>query len=736
MISSACIFSLLLVVAQSTKPPAFVLNPGKTTYDTLEPFYWELMEDPKGEWAIKDMDLPSTDRLFHPAGKISTLINQSIKAYWIRFRIVNPTDRVMSIGFKSQAAYSKIYINLTDGKWMSLDNGLATPWNSLDGLKLVRFALIVLKPHEEILVIERVGISFFYSLRPSLEYMPVRHLSVVIGYTDQVVKSDYIENETHYFSGIHDSVLFGFLVFVALFNFFFYLIVKEKVYLFFALFTFSLGVGRLNDGFELFHLFFREVPKAYAWISNFVYVPALFFLTYFVRHFLNTKKYYPRLNKFLYNLNFVTLGIELGFVALNSFSSHRHIITVACYLAAVWILYVSNLVTIFLFLKSKTREFVFYGFGIAPAFTFWSLALNIQILYDWLNELYGIRRPGLVLWLAKEWDLIETICITSVVLSFCWILLHQFSELRKEIVRKELEKELERSKLIAQQKVELEMQVQERTADLKKSFENLRSTQAQLIQSEKMASLGELTAGIAHEIQNPLNFVNNFSDVNSDLINELKTEMAKPRERRNESREVEMIDAIMQNIDKISVHGRRAESIVKAMLQHSRKISGQKEPIDINALTNEYLRLAYHGFKAKDQSFSVSTQLDCDPNLGKIDIIPQEIGRVILNLLNNAFYAVSDRKKHETGTYEPLVSIMTRKLDGVAEIIIKDNGNGIPQKYLNKIFQPFFTTKAAGEGTGLGLSLSYDIVKAHGGAITVETKESFGTTMILELPSI
>jgi signal transduction histidine kinase len=250
-----------------------------------------------------------------------------------------------------------------------------------------------------------------------------------------------------------------------------------------------------------------------------------------------------------------------------------------------------------------------------------------------------------------------------------------------------------------------------------------------------MASLGELTAGIAHEIQNPLNFVNNFSDVNSELINELKTEIVKPQENRNQFREAEIIENITQNIDKISVHGKRAECIVKSMLQHSRKIGGQKESIDINALTKEYLRLACHGFRGKDHSLKVSTQTDFDSGIMKIDVIPQEIGRVILNLLNNAFYAVSERQKHESGIYEPTVSVLTRKLDGMAEIIIKDNGTGIPQKNLNKIFQPFFTTKPPGEGTGLGLSLSYDIVKAHGGAITVETKEGVGTTMIVELLS-
>ena len=285
--------------------------------------------------------------------------------------------------------------------------------------------------------------------------------------------------------------------------------------------------------------------------------------------------------------------------------------------------------------------------------------------------------------------------------------------------------ELER--LIAQRTRELS----EKNAELSKTIQELKLTHAQLIQSEKMAGLGELTAGIAHEIQNPLNFVNNFSDVNTELIDEAKQEIDKG----NLNNAKTILDDLKDNQLKINHHGQRADAIVKGMLQHSRASSGQKEPADINALSDEYLRLAYRGLRAKDKSFNATVKTDFDERIGKINIIPQDIGRVVLNLINNAFYAVDEKKKQQPSGYEPTVSVGTRREKNKVEIKVNDNGNGIPQKVLDKIFQPFFTTKPTGQGTGLGLSLSYDIVKAHGGEIIVETAPAQGSEFIIQLPT-
>jgi signal transduction histidine kinase len=267
---------------------------------------------------------------------------------------------------------------------------------------------------------------------------------------------------------------------------------------------------------------------------------------------------------------------------------------------------------------------------------------------------------------------------------------------------------------------------------LESTLSDLKSTQAQLIQSEKMASLGELTAGIAHEIQNPLNFVNNFSEVNKELLIEMKDEIDKG----NIDEVKALANDVIDNEEKINHHGKRADAIVKGMLQHSRRSIGVKEPTDINALCDEYLRLSYHGLRAKDKSFNATMKTDFDESIGNINIIPQDIGRVVLNLLTNAFYVVDEKKKSGVENYQPTVSISTKKTIDKVEIKIIDNGKGIPENIVDKIFQPFFTTKPTGQGTGLGLSLSYDIVKAHNGELKVDTKEGERTTFIIQLPVV
>lgn len=263
------------------------------------------------------------------------------------------------------------------------------------------------------------------------------------------------------------------------------------------------------------------------------------------------------------------------------------------------------------------------------------------------------------------------------------------------------------------------------------ALQELKETQSQLVQREKMASLGELTAGIAHEIQNPLNFVNNFSEVSRELMGEMEDALQKD----DKSEALVIASDIKENLQKINHHGNRADAIVKGMLQHSRASTGKKEPTDINGLADEYLRLSYHGLRAKDKDFNANFTTHFDESIGKIEVVPQDIGRVLLNLYNNAFYAVNEKKKQLNGTFEPSVEVTTRKLNGKIELSVRDDGTGIPQKVLDKIYQPFFTTKPTGQGTGLGLSLTYDIIKAHGGELKVETKEGEGAEFTIQLPA-
>ncbi len=266
--------------------------------------------------------------------------------------------------------------------------------------------------------------------------------------------------------------------------------------------------------------------------------------------------------------------------------------------------------------------------------------------------------------------------------------------------------------------------------EIVKTLSDLKTTQTQLIQSEKMASLGELTAGIAHEIQNPLNFVNNFSEINSELVEEMQQEIDN-----GNTREVKAIaDEIKKNEEKIIYHGKRADAIVKNMLQHSRASTGEKQPTDINALVDECLRLSYHGLRAKDKSFKTKLETHLDPSVERVNAVPQDISRVLINLFNNALYSVTEKKKHFDGAFEPKVLVSTKQHNRQVEVHVRDNGFGIPQNIIDKIYQPFFTTKPTGEGTGLGLSMSYDIIKAHGGEMKVETKEGEGAEFIIELP--
>ncbi len=359
-----------------------------------------------------------------------------------------------------------------------------------------------------------------------------------------------------------------------------------------------------------------------------------------------------------------------------------------------------------------------------PDFSKMRPVINLHYPLIVITLVYGIlqifSKDGDVMW--------EEYIQFAVLAAFVWIF-GRAATFRKQ------QKEVEQ---INEKNSELEMMVAQRTAEitqqkeaLEQTVQELKATQAQLIQQEKLASLGELTAGIAHEIQNPLNFVNNFSEVSMELIDEMNEELA-----RGDAEEAAAIaEDIKQNLEKIRHHGKRADGIVKGMLQHSRASTGQKEPADINVLADEYLRLAYHGLRAKDKMFNAELITHLDAGLPKVNIIPQDVGRVLLNLFTNAFYATMQKKKLNGSDYKPTVSVTTRKHEDEVVITVRDNGTGIPEDVKDKIMQPFFTTKPTGEGTGLGLSLSYDIiVKGHGGKINVETAEGEFTEFTISLP--
>jgi signal transduction histidine kinase len=307
-----------------------------------------------------------------------------------------------------------------------------------------------------------------------------------------------------------------------------------------------------------------------------------------------------------------------------------------------------------------------------------------------------------------------------------------FKHEREQAVAEQIRLLRENERLVSEQNATLEAAVRERTGELRQTLRDLEAAQAQLIQAEKLASLGELTAGIAHEIQNPLNFVTNFAEVSVELVDELRDELAAQRP----AAALDLTAELTESLQKITQHGQRASAIVRSMLEHSRVSPGERQPTDLNALADEYLRLAYHGLHGKDKAFRAHLVTDFDPTLGLVNVVPQDISRVLLNLFNNAFYAVCEKQKQQPNGYQPTVSVSTKRLGGWVELCVRDNGTGIPENVRQKIFQPFFTTKPSGEGTGLGLSLSYDIVtKGHGGTLTVESTEGEGTEFTVRLPA-
>jgi len=524
-------------------------------------------------------------------------------------------------------------------------------------------------------------------------------------------QGNFIEQKISF--DLYRSVVWGIFIILSILQLSIYLVDRNrKINLYLSLFTFFQSCTFSNS---ILSPFLHSSTSIFYWYILFfiaAHITFAFFLLVVYNLFNQPKS---RWFKFLVGLCLLTIPIEFG----------RERILIYNTLTGIGILvYFENLRISIIAFRKKYPGSTLFLIGQSIAFVFFTLHQYFTVqpyTYLIIEHVIAFLTPAVIIsiHLAREFAQNN-------------ISLRQRLKEIELLSEKSLAQEQEKQQILTTQNETLERQVQERTAALKQSLDDLKSTQSQLIQSEKMASLGELTAGIAHEIQNPLNFVNNFSEVNKELLVEMKDEMDKG----NMDDAKALANDVIDNEEKINHHGKRADAIVKGMLQHSRSSSGVKEPTDINALADEYLRLSYHGLRAKDKDFNAEMKTDFDPSIGKINIVPQDIGRVILNLITNAFYVVDEKKKQIGDGYEPTVSVSTKKEGDKIFISVKDNGNGIPQKVLDKIFQPFFTTKPTGQGTGLGLSLSYDIVKAHGGELKVETKEGEGSEFVIQLPVI
>lgn len=724
--SGLLFFILLLVfkvVAQPSQQPVFVFNSDTTTAWFIEERYCQVLPDYKSSYAIEDIRTTALKDSFQTLSSLVNAGKNNAQVNWLSFTVRNDLDKSYQISFTSAALKADFYLVDSTGKITHQKTGMDYEPEERDGIKLRNQILYLMDPKEQLQV---------YLRRYAIPAGLPQPLRLQVNNGEKIVRQILNEVEERYYSGQWFKMAFftGLLLMAAFFNFFFFLTVKDKVYLHFSLFLIFIALSAPYTQ-ELYLPRNYYLQKIYSQFISF----AVFFLVQFFRTYFQTARLIPKWDKIIAFSSFLLFADAL-FVL---FVQQRGIGPIDSIGAFVILLNSVLLTVVFLVIyKRSGKPGKFFLFAIAPFLFSICLILLVFIIGALFSSLSGIQINAVLSWLAKYADSIIFGSLGWSAVVFTWALFNSHAEQREALDHQALErerlakeKEIERNELIAAQKIELEKQVKERTAELKQSLEELQSTQTQLIQREKMASLGELTAGIAHEIQNPLNFVNNFSEVNKELLLELKEGIQSGKM----DDVIDLTDDLIANEEKINLHGKRADSIVKSMLQHSRSSAGQKEPTDINALADEFLRLAYHGLKAKDKSFNAKIETAFDPSLPPAKIVSQDIGRVLLNLFNNAFYAVMEKAKLKTPGYEPMVKVSTTVIGKSLQIEVADNGIGIPGNITEKIFQPFYTTKPTGQGTGLGLSLSYEIItKGHDGELKVESTPGEGAVFFITLP--
>jgi two-component system NtrC family sensor kinase len=715
---------LLCIIVNAQKLlPVYNIKTDTILTQTLPNDYWQMLPDKAGKWTINAVRKPPLTESFFRRDSVPAKIDTISHTYWFRYSVKNISGINANISLNSYADQDDFYVFDSSGTSKHFFTGQMVAMSKRDGLKISNTIPLTLLPGEQITVYDKAYVRVAGMPQP---------FSADINGTSKVIQRDYIQyleesQQIFNFPDLQNVTVIGMAFLAMLLNMFVFFITKEKEYLWFSLLMLSICIARLVNVLGVYWYYNDPWLSVNIGYVNLAWGGISFSMVQFARHFFQVRKDYPRFSKFLFCIGCATLiyntvceFLDPAYLLNSSTHLNWHYVffcfqfTVGCSLIAVLFLYFRK--------KSTVTKLVIVG-GL-PLICLWGIYAPISVFTWFFHEKFGTPVP-LFMENFSFW-VYEIVFIAWFVVLFSLILFMRFNNLRKENVQIALdkerlakEKETERALLIEQQKTELEKQVAARTIELKQSLDELQSTQKQLIQQEKMASLGELTAGIAHEIQNPLNFVNNFSEVNKELLDELQTELKSG----NVDEAIAISNDIKDNEEKINHHGKRADSIVKGMLQHTRASGGQKELTDINKLADEYLKLAYHGLRAKDKSFNAALMTNYDESVGSINIVSQDIARVLLNIYNNAFYAVNEKAKQQIANYEPAITVKTKKINDKVEIIIRDNGNGIPQKVFDKIFQPFFTTKPTGQGTGLGLSLSYDIIKAHGGEIKVYTKE-------------
>ena len=665
------------------------------------------MSDEEHRWSAESL-FQTTRDLFeeNPANSKPKLHN-----YWARFNLANPSDRGQWLSFEAYYwDYVKLYFRDSTGQVTMIPFGILSHPN---------MSKFFAKPKSEYEVLANFESSGNFRREDNINLLIKPTLPA-------------LENKTftHYMDGIIFGIMFG----LALYNLFLFISLRDPIYFWYTLYIscFALSFATLfssappkwtqffTSDYPSFAFYVKKITDPIIWVS---YI-------HFVRNFLETKVRYPTWDQVLkICIGLICLQFLLNVTGIYHFSGITRVIT--------W--NVPVLLCIILALISY-----FKGYTRAKFFLLGQILLMVGFIitfmhYAGLDIIFFLPETAFFNYFRDPSSTFVFGAAESIVFSFA--LADKYNRLQKDNVRIKFEKEKEKQDLLASQNEILEQRVSEQTKELRQSLDNLQTTQAQLIQAEKMAALGMLTAGIAHEIKNPLNFIYNFSEINMQLLEELTANEVSATDSDNGSTESQILENLKNNSKRIHHHGKRMDDIVKGMLQHSRTGATHYEEVDINTLCDESLRMAYHGYRATEKSFDVNCVTEYSTNLPPIRVISQDLGRVLLNITNNAFYSMNEKRKALNGNSECLVDyqpeIKLTTVESLQDIIvtISDNGPGIPDDILDRIFQPFFTTKPTGQGTGLGLSLAFDIVtKGHGGELNVRSKEGLGTEFEIVLP--
>ncbi len=744
------------------------LSPVTLSTDSIESFLLDSTQiqiyiDKKGTNDIKEISALSNQFVFNTS---SIADAEKVGAIWVQYQLINNSSSSIdiSVGTEADTVLTYLFQGNATKPTLQFLSGKKVSWSKKDGFKESELIPVQIGANQTFHVYQRLK-------NPVLS--PEKQIAVGIFSTQKIIHTEFIEKERQVIDLSHYGNIFfaGFFLLAALFNLLLYKVTKEREYFLLAGFLFFLFI-QMNPWFTT--VFAREN----FWLSHKIEEAGLMYLVFlfqFVRHFFNTRLRIRKWDKVLYVVNFALSLSIISEVLLNG-NSTVELIRSVIFVGATC-LYLATLVYLF---RVPGKERKLFAGAMMPFLVCFLSLFVVAIVYIVFSVTGNTSLDQFFEWVGEWAYLINNIAISWAVLYFAHILFRRFEAQKKAIAVKELEKEQERNALIAVQKIELENQVNLRTSELEESLLKLTKTQNQLIHAEKMAALGQLTSGIAHEIQNPLNFVSNFSEVNEELIEEMKLSWMND----DKSLVEELIRDINENTRKINFHSKRADAIVKGMLQHSQVNHYEKELTDINWLCEEMLRISYQTTRSKNNVLKVKFIADYDHSAGEVFVYKKEISRVLLNILNNAFYALSEKlvapgqKENqdaddmidkewqsnlstghfETGSliasttksygfkrqskeallpesYEPVIWITTLRNENSLEIRIKDNGTGISASDIGKIFQPFFTTKPTGSGTGLGLSLAYEIItRGHSGELLVSSKKGEYSEFIIRLP--